>query len=150
MMRMCIVNLNIEYECGYYMRPFQVMERVREKVEEVAEKTGEVIGQGLTEGWGKAADLRADFKKEFLRLYRKTERNRMSEKKVGFQRITEKTVKAKTGKIWEEWFTILDSWGAKEKGHAQNVKHLREHYELSPWWAQAVTIRYEWKRGLRK
>jgi hypothetical protein len=149
-MRMCIVNLNIEYECGYYMRPFQVMERVREKVEEVAEKTGEVIGQGLTEGWGKAADLREDFKKEFLRLYRKTERNRMSEKKVGFQRITEKTVKAKTGKIWEEWFTILDSWGAKEKGHAQNVKHLREHYELSPWWAQAVTIRYEWEKGLRK
>ena len=132
------------------MRPSEVMVRAREKVEEVAEKTGEVIGKGLMEGWGKATGLGEDLKKELLRLYRKTERNKISEKKVGFRRIRDEVVKAKTGKVWEEWFTILDTWGAKEKVHTQNAKHLREHYGLSPWWAQAVTIRYEWERGLRK
>jgi len=64
--------------------------------------------------------------------------------------IRDETVRAKTGKGWDEWFAILDAWGSKEKGHTQSAKHLREHYELSPWWAQTVTIRYEWERGLRK
>jgi len=126
------------------------MERVREKVEEVAEKTGEVIGKGLMDSWGKATGLGEGLKKELLRMYRKTEGNKTSEKKLGFRRISEKAVKAKTGKVWGEWFTILDTWGAKEKDHTQSAKHLRQHYGLSQWWAQAVTIRYEWERGIRK
>ena len=132
------------------MRPFQVMERALEKAEEVAEKTGEVISKGLGGSWDKAKGLGEGLKKELLRLYRKTEGNEMSEKKVGFRRISEEAVKAKTGKVWGEWFTILDKWGVKEKRHTQSAKHLREHYGLSPWWAQAVTIRYEWEMGLRK
>ena len=132
------------------MRPFQVMERALEKAEEVAEKTGDVIGKGLVEGWDKAKGLGEGLKKELLRMYRKTEGNKRSEKKVGFRRISEEAVKAKTGKVWREWFTILDTWGVKKKGHTQSAKHLREHYGLSPWWAQAVTIRYEWEMGLRK
>jgi len=88
------------------MRPSQVVEFAREKAEEVAEKTGEVIGKGLMEGWGKAKGLGEDLKKELLRLYRKTEGNKMSEKKVGFRRISDEAVEAKTGKVWEEWFTI--------------------------------------------
>ena len=132
------------------MRPSQVMERAREKVEEVAEKTGEVIGRGLMEGWGKAKGLGEGLKKELLRMHTKTRGNKMSEKKVGFRRISDEAVKAKTDKVWGEWFTILDTWGAKEKSHTQSAKHLREHYGLSPWWAQTVTIRYEWERGLRK
>lgn len=132
------------------MRPSQVMERAREKVEEVAEKTGEVIGKGLIETWDAAKGLGEGLRKELLRLSRKTEGNKLSEKKVGFRRISDKAVKAKTDKEWEEWFKILDTWNAKEKGHTQSAKHLREHYGLSPWWARAVTIRYEWERGLRK
>jgi hypothetical protein len=73
----------------------------------------------------------------------------MAEEKAGFRRISDKSVRAKTGKGWEEWFAILDAWGAKEKGHTLSAKHLREHNSVSPWWAQAVTIRYEWERGLR-
>ncbi len=65
------------------MRPSQVVEFAREKAEEVAEKTGEVIGKGLMEGWGKAKGLGEDLKKELLRLYRKTEGNKMSEKRWG-------------------------------------------------------------------
>jgi hypothetical protein len=132
------------------MRPSQVVEFAREKAEEVAEKTGEVISKGLMEGWGKAKGLGEDLKKELLRLYRTTEENKMSEKRVGFRRISDEAAEAKTGKVWEEWFTILDTWGAKEKGHTQTAEHLREHHGLSSWWARAVTIRYEWERGLRK
>jgi len=132
------------------MRPSQVMERAREKAEEVVEKTGEVIGKGLKEGWDLTKGLGEGLKKELLHMHRKTTGNEMSEKKVGFRRISDEAVKAKTGKVWGEWFTILDTWGAKKKDHTQSAKHLREHYGLSPWWAQAVTIRYEWERGLRK
>lgn len=74
----------------------------------------------------------------------------MAEKKPGFRRISDEAVRAKTGKGWKEWFGILDEWGMKEKGHTLTAKHLREHCEVSAWWAQAVTIRYEWERGLRK
>jgi hypothetical protein len=73
----------------------------------------------------------------------------MAEEKAGFRRISDKSVRIKTGKDWEEWVAILDAWGAKEKGHTLSAKHLHEHYSISPWWAQAVTIRYEWERGLR-
>lgn len=74
----------------------------------------------------------------------------MARKKAGFRRISDEAVRGKTGKGWEGWYRILDQWGVKEKGHTRTAKHLREGYGLSPWWAQAVTIRYEWERGLRK
>ena len=73
----------------------------------------------------------------------------MAEAKAGFRRIGEEAVRAKTGKGWEEWYAILDACSAKEKGHTRTARHLLEEHGLSPWWAQAVTIRYEWERGLR-
>ncbi|MFA5801772.1 MAG: hypothetical protein WC911_04770 [Thermoleophilia bacterium] len=74
----------------------------------------------------------------------------MAEMKAGFRRISDEAVRTRTEKGWEEWFGILDAWGAPRQGHFQSAKHLREEYEVSPWWAQAVTIRYEWERGLRE
>ena len=64
--------------------------------------------------------------------------------------ISDTAVRAKTGKGWEEWFAILDEWDAKEKGHTASAKHLRDELGVSPWWAQAVTVRYEYARGLRE
>lgn len=74
----------------------------------------------------------------------------MAEKKTGFRRISDEAVLAKTGKGWEEWLRILDEWGMEEKGHTLTAKHLQEEYGFGPWWAQAVTIRYEWERELRQ
>lgn len=59
-------------------------------------------------------------------------------------------MRAKTGKAWAEWFAILDAWGAPDKGHTQSARHLLDSYGVGPWWAQAVSIRYEYERGLRK
>ena len=118
------------------------MERAREKAEEVAEKTGEVIGKGLRKSWGVAKGLGKDLKKAHAQA--------QARGATGYRRISDEAVRTKTGKGWEEWFSILDTWRVKEKGHTKSAKHLREDYGLSPWWAQAVTIRYEWERGLRK
>ena len=73
-----------------------------------------------------------------------------SKKKAGFRKISNESVREKTAKSWEEWYRILDELGMKEKGHTLTAKHLQEQYGISPWWAQAVTIRYEWERGIRK
>ena len=66
-----------------------------------------------------------------------------------FVKIGDKAVKEKTGKTWEHWFKALDGFNVKENGHKLAAKHLADKYKLSPWWSQAVTIRYEWERGLR-
>lgn len=71
------------------------------------------------------------------------------EKKAGFRAISDEVVKTRTGKSSQEWYSILDRWGMKEKGHTLTAKHLEDKYGLSPWWAQCITIRYEWERGLR-
>ncbi len=64
--------------------------------------------------------------------------------------ISDESVKAKTGKVWSEWFGILDAWGAVERGHTATAKHLHEEHGVSGWWAQTVTIRHEQARGVRK
>lgn len=69
--------------------------------------------------------------------------------KAGTRRISDEAVRAKTGKDWEEWFRVLDAWGASESGHTASAKYLRDEHGVSAWWAQAVTIRYEYERGLR-
>jgi hypothetical protein len=74
----------------------------------------------------------------------------MPAKKTIFQKISDDAVQAKTDKVWKDWFSILDKFGLKEKGHTQAAKFLRDKHGLSDWWAQAVTIRYEWERGLRR
>jgi hypothetical protein len=65
------------------------------------------------------------------------------------RRISDESVKSKTGKGWVDWFAILDAWGERDEGHTATAKHLQETHGADPWWAQAVTIRYEWERGLR-
>lgn len=61
--------------------------------------------------------------------------------------INDETVKSKTGKYSSNWYKIIDE--LKTKNHTQIARFLREEYKLNPWWAQIVTNRYEWDRGLR-
>ena len=76
-------------------------------------------------------------------------RRAMPEKKPGFQGIRDEVVVARTGKSSDEWYSMLDQWGAQHKGHTQTAKYLRGQCGLSPWWAQCIAIRHEWERGLR-
>ena len=57
---------------------------------------------------------------------------------------------AKTGKCSAEWYAILDAWDGPAQGHTKMARHLASAYGLPGWWAQMVTVRYEWERGLRR
>jgi hypothetical protein len=70
-------------------------------------------------------------------------------KKSVFQAMSDEAVRAKTDKVWHQWFRILDKFDLAEKGHTQAAKYLRQKHGLSDWWAQAVTFRYVWEMGLR-
>ena len=54
-----------------------------------------------------------------------------------------------TGAGWDDWFRILDAWGATTRTHTDIARYLREDRGVSGWWAQSVTVGYERARGLR-
>ena len=64
-------------------------------------------------------------------------------------RLTDATVKARTGKSWKEWFAILDKEGAMKLTHKEIVKLIVSKYGVGPWWQQMVTATYEQQRGMR-
>ena len=64
-------------------------------------------------------------------------------------RMSDEAVKAKTGKTWKQWFTILDKAGAKKMTHQEIVKLLSSKHHVGPWWQQMVTVAYEQQSGLR-
>ena len=59
------------------------------------------------------------------------------------------TIRKGTGKGWDEWFRILDAWDATTKGHTPTARYLHEEHGVPGWWAQGITVGYEWARGLR-
>jgi len=67
--------------------------------------------------------------------------------KTTFGKISDEKVKEKTGKSWKQWFRILDALDVKTNGHRFPSMTLFHKHRLSPWWSQAVTIRYEWECG---
>lgn len=65
-------------------------------------------------------------------------------------RMSDEAVKAKTGKTWKEWFTILDKAGARKMTHQEIVKLLNTKHAVGPWWQQMVAVTYEQQSGLRQ
>jgi hypothetical protein len=66
------------------------------------------------------------------------------------KRSSDEAVKAKTGKVWAEWFKILDKAGAKNWPHKETAAYLYEKQKVPGWWAQMVAVGYEHERGLRE
>jgi hypothetical protein len=66
------------------------------------------------------------------------------------KRSTDKAVKAKTGKVWAEWFEILDKAGAKKWPHKDIAAYLHEKQKVPGWWSQMVSVGYEHERGIRQ
>lgn len=73
-----------------------------------------------------------------------------NKREVTGPRMSDDAVKAKTGKTWKEWFTILDKAGARKLNHQEIVKYLSTKQDVGPWWQQMVTVTYEQARGLRE
>jgi uncharacterized protein YndB with AHSA1/START domain len=63
--------------------------------------------------------------------------------------MSDQAIKRRTGRGWEEWFDLLDEWGAAERPHKEIARWLREEQSVDGWGAQSVTVSYERARGLR-
>jgi hypothetical protein len=55
------------------------------------------------------------------------------------------TIRERTGRGWEEWFDLLDEWGAAERTHREIARWVAEQQGVHPlaWNAQAVAGSYE-------
>jgi hypothetical protein len=63
--------------------------------------------------------------------------------------ISDKRFAEKTGHGLDYWFTVLDRFGAVEKGHTAAARHLFEAHGVDGWYAQGITVAYERARGVR-
>jgi uncharacterized protein YndB with AHSA1/START domain len=63
--------------------------------------------------------------------------------------MSDEAIRRRTGRGWEEWFDVLDEWGAAERPHKEIARWLCEEHEVDGWDAQSVTVSYERARGLR-
>jgi hypothetical protein len=63
--------------------------------------------------------------------------------------MSDEAVRRRTGRGWEEWFALLDEWGASDRSHEEVARWLREAQGVDGWGAQSVTVSYERSRGLR-
>jgi hypothetical protein len=64
---------------------------------------------------------------------------------------SDETIRQRTGRGWEEWFDLLDEWGAAKRPHREVARWVAEQLGIVPlaWEAQAVTVSYERARGGR-
>jgi uncharacterized protein YndB with AHSA1/START domain len=64
---------------------------------------------------------------------------------------SDEVIRQRTGRGWEEWFDLLDEWGAAELPHREVARRVAADLEIEPlaWNAQAITVSYERARGLR-
>jgi hypothetical protein len=62
---------------------------------------------------------------------------------------SDEVIRSNTGRTWDEWFALLDGWGAARRPHPEIARWLVEEHDVGGWWAQGVTVAYEQARGLR-
>ncbi|HET6867323.1 MAG TPA: hypothetical protein VFH80_15490 [Solirubrobacteraceae bacterium] len=67
-------------------------------------------------------------------------------------KTSDEKIRERTGRGWEEWFALLDDWGASGRSHRETARWLAEQMGIHPlaWNAQAITASYELTRGLRE
>jgi hypothetical protein len=67
-------------------------------------------------------------------------------------KTSDENIRRRTGHGWEEWFAMLDEWGAAGRSHREIARWVAEQQGVVPlaWNAQAVAASYELTRGLRE
>jgi hypothetical protein len=98
---------------------------------------------------GKTGESYTTARRQLIEKSETEARKRRTPKTISGVRKSEKSVRDKTGRTWDEWFKLLDKWGAKEKKHGEIARWLVEEHEVDGWWAQSVTGAYEQERGIR-
>ena len=64
-------------------------------------------------------------------------------------RISDTAIRERTGRAWDEWFALLDAWGATDHNHTEIARWLRTEQGVDSWSSQSVSVAYEHARGLR-
>jgi hypothetical protein len=64
---------------------------------------------------------------------------------------SDEAIRERTGRGWEEWFDLLDEWGAADLSHRDIARRVAAELaiDLLAWNAQAITMSYERTRGMR-
>jgi hypothetical protein len=66
-------------------------------------------------------------------------------------KISDEAVKQATGRDWNEWYTLLDAAGSREKPHKEIAQWLYDSGHITrDWWGQMVTVGYEQHIGRRE
>jgi len=65
---------------------------------------------------------------------------------------SDEMIRERTGRGWEEWFDLLDEWGAADKSHREIARWLAGQQGIHPlaWNAQAIAGSYERARRGRQ
>ena len=64
---------------------------------------------------------------------------------------SDERIRERTGRGWEEWFDLLDEWGAAAEPHREIARRVAGELGIEPlaWSAQAIAVSFERARGLR-
>jgi hypothetical protein len=64
---------------------------------------------------------------------------------------SDEAIRGRTGRGWEQWFDLLDGWGATTLSHREIARRVAGELGIDPlaWNVQAVTVSYERVRGMR-
>ncbi|MGH3646683.1 MAG: hypothetical protein ACRDTM_05865 [Micromonosporaceae bacterium] len=63
--------------------------------------------------------------------------------------FSDDAVRERTGRGWDEWYALLDTWGGTGHNHTEIARWLVTEHQVHGWWAQSITVGYEQARGLR-
>jgi hypothetical protein len=61
--------------------------------------------------------------------------------------MSDASVKAKTDKDWQQWFSILDKAGAAKMSHKAIAEYLYRKRGVPGWWSQVAAVTYELERA---
>jgi hypothetical protein len=61
----------------------------------------------------------------------------------------DESVMANTGKSWDEWCDLIDTWPEAEQGHAAVAARVLDEFDVGGWWSQGITVGWERITGRR-
>lgn len=62
---------------------------------------------------------------------------------------SDEAVRAATGRGWDEWCDVIESWTGWDEGHTAVATHVRDELGVDAWWSQTVTVGWERITGRR-
>ncbi len=63
--------------------------------------------------------------------------------------VSEDAIRRGTGRGWDDWFRILDTWNGTSHTHTEIARYVNGEHGIDGWWSQSVTVGYERARGMR-